>query len=53
MEYEVTLKIYVDSDASYLEVSGNNCETVEEEIKSALYDLDDITVLDIDTIMKG
>ena len=51
MEYEITLKIRVDPDANYLEVGGNNCQVIKEQITDALYDIDDLQILDIDVTL--
>ena len=51
MEYEIIIKLKVDPNANYLEVSGNNCEVIQDQLESALYDVDDIEVLDMDVLL--
>jgi len=51
MEYEVLIKIKVDPAANYLEVVGNNCEVIQDQLENALYDLDDIEILDMDVLL--
>ena len=48
--YEVTLTIFVDRDANFLEVEGNNCQVIGELVQDALYDIDDITVTKCEVI---
>ena len=50
MTYEITLNILVDKDANFLEVSGNNCDVVKDLIRSALYDIDDVTITKCEVI---
>ena len=53
MEFEIVLNIKVDDEANFLEVGEtNNNETISEKILSALHDLDDITIKDIDIIRR-
>ena len=42
--YEVTLTIFVDRDANFLEVEGNNCQVIGELVQDALYDIDDTII---------
>lgn len=45
MEYEVTLKIKTDPDYFYLDTDVNDRQyAITEQIRNALYDLDDVTV---------
>ena len=53
MEFEVTLKIKVDSDMFLLDCTSNRVSAVNEEVLNALYDLDDIKVLSIGTSEVG
>ena len=48
--YEVTLPSFVDRDANFLEVEGNNCQVIGELVQAALYDIDDITVTKCEVI---
>ena len=48
--YEVTLTIFVDRAANFLEVEGNNCQVIGELVQDALYDIDDITVTKCEVI---
>ena len=48
MEYEIIIKLKIDPDANYLEVSGNNCDVVQEQIVTALYEIDDVEIIDMD-----
>jgi len=48
--YEVSINIQVDEDANFLEVSGDNCNVIKDLIKSALYDIDDVTITKCEVI---
>lgn len=53
MEYEVVLKLKVDEEANFLEVGETyNLDVLESQIYSALHDLDDVTILEIDIIRR-
>ena len=48
--YEVTINLLIDKDANFLEVSGDNCDVIKDFIKSALYDIDDVTITKCEVI---
>ena len=48
--YEVSINIQVDEGANFLEVSGDNCNVIKDLIKSALYDIDDVTITKCEVI---
>tara|TARA_X000001388_G_scaffold53952_1_gene39563 strand:+ start:3302 stop:3490 length:189 start_codon:yes stop_codon:yes gene_type:complete len=48
--YEVSINIEVDEGANFLEVSGDNCNVIKDLIKSALYDIDDVTITKCEVI---
>tara|TARA_R100001443_G_scaffold5357_2_gene14134 strand:- start:1413 stop:1601 length:189 start_codon:yes stop_codon:yes gene_type:complete len=48
--YEVSINIQVDEDANFLEVSGDNCNVIKDLIRSALYDIDDVTITKCEVI---
>tara|TARA_R100000988_G_C3980522_1_gene156662 strand:- start:645 stop:833 length:189 start_codon:yes stop_codon:yes gene_type:complete len=48
--YEVSIDIQVDEGANFLEVSGDNCNVIKDLIKSALYDIDDVTITKCEVI---
>ena len=45
MKFEVHILLKVDKDANFLEIFGDNTEVVSELIESALYDIDDVKIL--------
>lgn len=46
MEYEVYLTVKVDTNANFLEVDkDDHSKIIDEHIRNALYDIDDITVI--------
>ena len=51
MEYEVVIRLKVDPTANYLEVDGNNCEVIQDQLENALYDIDDIKIVDMDVTL--
>lgn len=46
MIFEINLIISVDKDANFLEAFGNNVEVISEQVQYALYDIDDIRIID-------
>ena len=48
--YEVSINIEVDKAANFLEVSGDNCNVIKDLIRSALYDIDDVTITKYEVI---
>jgi|TARA_R110002012_G_scaffold265204_1_gene448587 hypothetical protein len=47
MEYELALKIKVDENANFLEVGiDNHSEILKELTLNAMYDIDDINILE-------
>jgi hypothetical protein len=48
--FEINLIILVDKDANFLEAFGNNVDVISEQIQYALYDIDDIQVIDCEVI---
>jgi hypothetical protein len=44
MTFDITIKIYVDPDANFLETFGDNSDVIAELVKASLYDIDDIIV---------
>ena len=51
MEYELNLKIKVDKNANFLEVDmDNHSEILEELTLNAMFDIDDITVVECEVI---
>lgn len=51
--YEITLNINVDSNANFLELSGDNCDVVKDIVEDALYDLDDVTITRCEVIQHA
>ena len=51
--YEVTLNILVDRDANFLELTGNNCDVIEDLIRDCIYDLDDVTITSCEVIQRA
>ena len=53
MEYEVVININIDDDSNMLEVGDtDNVETITRVIESALYDIDDLEIEDIDVVRR-
>ena len=53
MKYEVVININVDDDSNMLEVGDtNNIDTITSAIESALYDVDDLEIEDIDVVRR-
>lgn len=50
MIFEINLIILVDKDANFLEAFGNNVDVISEQIQYALYDIDDIQVIECEVI---
>tara|TARA_B110000259_G_scaffold179905_1_gene219974 strand:+ start:770 stop:931 length:162 start_codon:yes stop_codon:yes gene_type:complete len=48
--FEINLTISVDKSANFLEAFGNNVDVISEQIQYALYDIDDIKVLDCEVL---
>jgi|TARA_R110001592_G_scaffold71685_1_gene218950 hypothetical protein len=48
--FEINLTISVDKSANFLEAFGNNVDVISEQIQYALYDIDDIEVLDCEVL---
>lgn len=51
--YEVTLNILVDRDANFLELTGDNCDVIENLIRDCIYDLDDVTITNCEVIQRA
>ena len=53
MKYEVVINIEIDNDSNMLEVGDtNNIDTITSAIESALYDIDDLEIEDIDVVRR-
>ena len=53
MKYEVVINISVDDDSNMLEVGDtSNIDTITNIIESALYDVDDLEIEDIDVVRR-
>ena len=53
MKYEVIINIDIDDDSNMLEVGDtNNIDTITSAIESALYDIDDLEIEDIDVVRR-
>ena len=53
MKYEVVININVDDDSNMLEVGDtSNIDTITNIIESALYDVDDLEIEDIDVVRR-
>ncbi len=53
MQYEIVINIDVDKDANFLEVGDvNSLESVKDLINNVFYDLDDITVNEIEVTRR-
>ena len=53
MKYEVIININVDDDSNMLEVGDtSNIDTITSIIESALYDVDDLEIEDIDVVRR-
>ena len=53
MKYEVVINISVDDDSNMLEVGDtSNTDTITSIIESALYDVDDLEIEDIDVVRR-
>ena len=53
MEYEVVININIDDDSNMLEVGDtDNVDTITSAIESALYDIDDLEIEDIDVVRR-
>jgi len=53
MKYEVVINIEIDDDSNKLEVGDtSNLDTVTKLIESALYDIDDLEIEDIDVVRR-
>ena len=53
MKYEVVININVDDDSNMLEVGDtSNIDTITNIIESALYDIDDLEIEDIDVVRR-
>ena len=51
MKYEVVINIEIDNDSNMLEVGDtNNIDTITSAIESALYDIDDVTIIKCEVI---
>jgi hypothetical protein len=48
--FQVNLTIAVDEAANFLEAFGNNAEVIAEQVQYALYDIDDIRVLECEVM---
>jgi len=48
--FQINLTISVDESANFLEAFGNNAEVISEQIQYALYDIDDIRVIECEVI---
>lgn len=44
MEFEINILLWVDTSATFLEVDEDYSSSVEELVRSVLYDVDDIKV---------
>jgi hypothetical protein len=51
--YEVTLNVFVDRDANFLELVEDNCDVIEDLILNALHDIDDIQILKSEVYKNG
>ena len=53
MKYEVVININVDDDSNMLEVGDtSNIDTITNIIESALYDVEDLEIEDIDVVRR-
>ena len=53
MKYEVVININVDDDSNMLEVGDtSNIDTITNIIESALYDIYDLEIEDIDVVRR-
>ncbi len=53
MQYEVIINIEVDDDSNMLEVGDtDNVDTISGAIRTALYDIDDINIQEIEVIRR-
>ena len=50
MIFSINLVISVDEDANFLEAFGNNVEVIAEQVQYALFDIDDIKVLECEVM---
>lgn len=50
MIFQVNLTVAVDEAANFLETFGNNAEVIAEQIQYALYDIDDIRVIECEVM---
>ncbi len=50
MIFQVNLTVVVDEAANFLEAFGNNAEVIAEQIQYALYDIDDIRVIECEVM---
>ena len=44
MRFELSIKIKVDPEATFLETFGDNSDVISELIEASLYDIDDVIV---------
>ena len=53
MKYEVVINIEIDNDSNMLEVGDtSNLDTVTQLVVTALYDIDDLKIEDIDVTRR-
>ena len=52
IKYEIIMTVSVDNGANFLEVSGQNRQVIKEKIEDLIYDLDDVTIEDIDVTRR-
>lgn len=52
IKYEIIMTVTVDDGANFLEVSGQNRQVIKEKIEDLIYDLDDVTIEDIDVTRR-
>jgi len=52
IKYEIIMTVSVDDGANFLEVSGQNRQVIKEKIEDLIYDLDDVTIEDIDVTRR-
>lgn len=47
------MNILVDRDANFLELTGDNCDVIENLIRDCIYDLDDVTITSCEVIQRA
>ena len=52
IKYEIIMTVTVDDGVNFLEVSGQNRQVIKEKIEDLIYDLDDVTIEDIDVTRR-